>query len=114
MPYLHVFGELFVEFLVLVGIVGELLKQLHTFLHQVLTNDLEDFTLLKHFSRYVEWQVFAVHNTLHKVQVLGNQLLTIVHNEDAAHVQLYVVLLFLILEHVERSALWYVEQRPKL
>ncbi len=40
-------------------------------------------------------------------QVVGDELVTVVHDEHAAHVQLDVVRLLLLVEQVKRRALWH-------
>ena len=47
-------------------------------------------------------------------EVLGDELVTVVHDEDSAHVQLDVVLLLLVLEEVEGSAARHEEQSAEL
>lgn len=55
-------------------------------------------------TRDVERQIFGVNDTLDEVEVLGNELLAVVHNEHTANVELNVVELLLGFEHVEGSA----------
>lgn len=43
-------------------------------------------------------------------EVLGDELITIVHDEDPAHVQLDVVLLFLVLKEIKGGAARYKKQ----
>ncbi len=47
-------------------------------------------------------------------EVFWNQLIAVVHDEDSAHVQLDVVLLFLVLKEVECSPSGYEEQGAEL
>ncbi|MEL6805398.1 MAG: hypothetical protein AAFO91_16625, partial [Bacteroidota bacterium] len=64
---LQVLAELLVELVELLLILSDLAEQLHALLDNVLTDNLQDLALLKSFSRDVQWQVLAVHNTLNKV-----------------------------------------------
>ena len=47
-------------------------------------------------------------------EVLGDELFTVVHDEDSPDVQLDVVLLFLVLKEVERRTAGNEEQGPEL
>lgn len=78
--------------------------QVHGLLHKVLSDDLENFVLLEGFTGDVKGKVFGVDDTLDEVQVLRDEVLTVVHDEHAAHVELDVVTLFLGLEEIKGSA----------
>ena len=69
---------------------------------------------MEHLTGNVERQVLRVDDTLHEVEVLGNELLAVVHDENTAHVQLDVVLLFAILKEIERSTARDEEQSAEL
>ena len=114
MTYLEVFGELFVELLEVVLVLDKVIDELHALLDEVLADDLEDLALLQHLTRDVERQVLRVDHALHEVEVLGNEVLAVVHDEDAAHVELDVVALLLVLEHVEGRASRHEQQRAEL
>ena len=43
-------------------------------------NNLENLVLLQHFTRDVEWQISRVHDPLHEVEVLGNELFAVFHD----------------------------------
>jgi hypothetical protein len=60
---------------------------------------------LQSLSRDVKGEIFRVDNTLDEVEVLGNDVFAIVHDENAAHVEFDVIALLLRLEEVEGSAL---------
>jgi hypothetical protein len=85
------------------------LEHLKNLLDQVLADNLQDLVLLKHFTRNVEGQVFRVDNTLDEGEPFRNELLAVIHDEDAANVQLDVVALLLLLKHIEGSTLGDVE-----
>lgn len=55
----------------------------------------------------VEGKILRVDDTLDEVEVLGNEVLAVVHNEDAADVKLDVVALLLCLEEIEGSPCCY-------
>ena len=103
-----------VELLVVVLVLGDLLEELHALLDDVLADDLQDLALLEHLTRDVEGQILGVDNTLDEVKVVGDQVFAVVHDEHTAHVELDVVLLFLVLEHVEGCALGYKQQGTEL
>ena len=81
---LDVLAELLVELLVVVLVLGELVEELHALLDQVLADHLEDLVLLQHLAGDVEGQVLGVDDALDKVEVLGDDLLAVVHDEDPA------------------------------
>merc|ERR1712133_25265 len=62
----------------------------------------------------VEREILRVDDALDETEILGNELLAVVHDEDATDVQLNVVLLLLVLEKVERSALGHEQQSLEL
>merc|ERR1719311_1368928 len=101
---LQVLPKLLVEFLVIVSLLRDLREHLEALLHEVLLDHAEDLVLLQRLTRDVERQVLRVHNALDEAEPLRDQLLAVVHDEDAAHVKLDVVALLLRLEEVERRA----------
>merc|ERR1712126_166236 len=62
----------------------------------------------------VKRETLRVDDALDKAEILGNELLAVVHDEDATDVQLDVVLLLLVLEKVKRSALGHEQQSLEL
>jgi hypothetical protein len=81
---------------------------------EILPDDLENLVLLEHLSADVEGQILGVDDTPHEVEILGDDLLAVVHDEHSPHVQLDVVLLLLVLEEVEGCALGNEEQSAEL
>lgn len=75
---------------------------------------LEDLALLQGLAGDVEGQVLRVDDALDEREPLGDELLAVVHDEHAAHVQLDVVGLLLVLKHVEGRALGDVQDRLEL
>merc|ERR1719152_258450 len=107
---LQVLVEGLVELLVLVLVLGDLVEELDGLLHQVLLDDLEDLVLLERLARDVEREVLRIDDALDEGEELGHQVLAVVHDEDAAHVQLDVARRLLLgLEEVERRALGHKE-----
>ncbi|CAH0377059.1 unnamed protein product, partial [Pelagomonas calceolata] len=113
---LQILVEGLVELLVLVLVLRDLVEELDGLLDQILLDDLEDLVLLQRLARDVEREVLGINNTLDKRQELGHEVLAVVHDEDAAHVQLDVVELLLVaaLEHVEGRAARHEEHRAEL
>jgi hypothetical protein len=70
--------------------------------------------LLKHFTRNVEGKIFRVDDSLHEVEVLGDELLAVVHDKDTADVQLDVILLLAVLKQIERCTAWDEEWSAEL
>mmetsp|Transcript_6459 Transcript_6459/g.16731 ORF Transcript_6459/g.16731 Transcript_6459/m.16731 type:complete len:555 (+) Transcript_6459:414-2078(+) len=112
---LEVLAERLVELGKVILVLGNLVKQLQALLGDVLLDDLEDLVLLQHLARNVERQVLAVDDALHKAQVLGDQVLAVIHDEHAAHVQLQVVTgPLLAIKHVEGGALGHKQHALEL
>lgn len=99
---LQVLAERLVELLEVVLVLGDLAEEVHALLDNVLADDLEDLVLLERLTRDVEREILRVDDTLDKVEVLGDEVLAVVHDEDATDVELDVVALLLGLEEIER------------
>merc|ERR1712144_202283 len=97
---LQVLPELLIELLVVVPLLRDLGHHLDALLHQVLLDHAEDLVLLQGLARDVERQVLRVDDTLHEAEPLRDQLVAVIHDEDAADVELDVVALLLALEEV--------------
>ena len=69
---------------------------------------------MKGLTRDVKGKVLRVDNTLDKVEVLGDEVLAVVHDEDSSNVELDVVPLLLGLEEVEGSSLGDVQDGLEL
>ena len=70
----------------------------------------EHAILLQDLAADVERKIFAVDDAAHEAQVLGQQLLGIVHDEDAFHVELHAHLVFRLVE-IQWSLRGNVEKR---
>ena len=99
---LQVLAERLVELLEVVLVLSDLGEHVHALLDDVLADDLENLVLLEGLTRDVEGKILGVDDTLNEVEVFGNDVLAVVHDEDAADVELDVVALLLGLEEVER------------
>jgi hypothetical protein len=82
-------------------VLSNLAKEVDAFLNDVLVNDLEDLVLLEGLMGDVERKILRVKNTLGEVEVLGDEILAVIHDEDAADVELDIVALLLRLEEVK-------------
>merc|ERR1719354_868976 len=91
------------------NISREMLQQ-----NKILTDNLKDFILLEHFSGDVKRKILRVDNTLDKVQILRDDLFTVVHNEHTPDVQLDVVLLLLVFKQIKGSSLGDKKQGSEL
>ena len=100
---LDVLAKGLVELLEVVLVLGDLADHIHALLDDVLADDLEDLVLLEGLTRDVEREILRVDDTLDKVEVLGDQVLAVVHDEDTADVELDVVALLLGLKEIEGS-----------
>ena len=111
---LDVLAELLVELLVVVLVRGDVLEELDGLLDDVLLDDLEDLVLLEGLAGDVQREVLAVDDAAEEREPLGADVLAVVHDEDAADVELDVVALLVRLEHVEGRALRRVEDGAEL
>lgn len=75
---LQVLAEGFVELVEVVLVLSDFGEHVHGLLDQVLADDLEDLVLLQSFTRDVEREIFRVDDTLHEVEVFGDQVFTVV------------------------------------
>ena len=98
---LDVLAERLVELVEVVLVLRDLGEEVKALLDKVLADDLENLVLLQRLTRDVERQILGVDDTLDEVEVLGDEVLAVVHDEDAADVELDVVALLLLLEEVE-------------
>ena len=106
---LDVLAEGRVELVKLFTIFSNLVEELKGLLDNVLLDDLHDLVLLKGFTRQIQWKILRVDDALDKAEPFRNKVSSIVGNEDAANIELDVVLGLLSLEEIERCALWYEE-----
>jgi hypothetical protein len=98
---LQVLAERFVELLEVVLVLGDLGEKIHGLLDEVFADNLKDLVLLQSFTGDVEREILRVDNTLDEVEVFRDDVLAVVHDEDAANVELDVIALLLCLEEVE-------------
>lgn len=98
---LEVLAKRLIELCKVILVLGNLSDKIKGLLHNVLANNLKNLVLLERFARDVQRKILRVNNTLHKVQVLGNELVAVVHDEDTADVELDVVSLLLRLKEIE-------------
>src|SRR3569833_1925852 len=111
---LDVLGEGAVELVELLLVLGDLVEELERLLDDVLLDHLHDLVLLERLAGQVQGQVLRVDDTLDESQPLGDQVRSIVRYEDAADVQLDVVLGLLGLDQVEGSALGHEQDGAEL
>ena len=111
--YLEIFAELFVEFLVVVLVFTDFVKQFHAFLDEILADDLQDLALLERFTRDVQRKIFGIDDALDEAQVFGDQLLAVVHDENMTNVQLDVVSFLLVFEHIKWGSFRDKEKRTE-
>jgi len=95
---LEVLAKGFVELLEIVLVLRDFADEVEGLLHEVLADDLEDLVLLESLTRDVEGQVLGVDDTLNEVEVLGDQILAVIHDEDTSDVELDVIALLLALK----------------
>jgi hypothetical protein len=98
---LDVLAKRLPELVKVVLVLRNFREQIHCLLHNVLANDLQDLVLLKRLTRDVEWQILGIDNTLNEVEIFGDDLLAIVHDEHAANIEFDVVTLLFLLKEIE-------------
>ena len=72
-------------------------------------NGTDVSAFLQYFSRDIQRQIGGVHHTLNKTQVIGKQLLGVVHDEDPLNVELKTMPALTVIE-IERSLCRNVKQ----
>jgi len=95
---LDVLAEGLVELVEVVFVLSNLTDEVEGLLDKILADNLENLVLLEGFARDVQREILRVDDTLDEVEVLRNEVLTVVHDEDTANVELDVVTLLLRLE----------------
>jgi hypothetical protein len=93
-----------VEFGEIILVLRDFGEEIQALLDDVLPDNFKDLVLLERFTRNVEREIFRIDDTLDKVQVLGNKVLAVVHDENAANVKFDVVTLLLRLKEIKRRA----------
>ena len=111
---LNVLAEGLVELVELLTVLGDLNEELKGLLDDVLLDDLHDLVLLESLTGQVEGKILRVDNTLDEAEPLGDEVGSIIGDEDTANVELDVVLGLLGLEQVEGSALGNEENSAEL
>jgi len=101
---LNVLAKNLVELVEILLVFHDLADEVERLLDKVLADDLENLVLLQGFSQDVERKILRVDNTLDEVEVFGDEIFAIVHDENTADVKFDVVALLLRLEKVEGSA----------
>jgi hypothetical protein len=100
----QVLAERLVELLEIVLVLGDLTEEIHALLDDVLSNNLENFVLLKGLTGNVKREVLGVDDTLDEVKVFGDDVLAVVHDEDATDVKFDVIAFLLRFEEVKGRA----------
>jgi hypothetical protein len=98
---LQVLAERFVELFEVVLVLSDLGEKIHGLLDDVFADNLKDLVLLQSFTGDVEGEILRVDDTLDEVEVFRDDVLAVIHDEDAANVELDVIALLLCLEEVE-------------
>mmetsp|Transcript_24886 Transcript_24886/g.51672 ORF Transcript_24886/g.51672 Transcript_24886/m.51672 type:complete len:230 (-) Transcript_24886:619-1308(-) len=113
-PELQALAECLVELLVIILLLCNLCEHLQALLHEIFLDHSQDLVLLQSLTRDVQWKIFRIHHTLHKIEPLRHQLLAIIHDEDTTDIQFDVVALLLGLEEVKGCSAWNKQQSAKL
>ena len=82
-PKLHAFDKLFVEHLVVIVQLGSFCEHVQALLRMVLHDHAQDLVLLQILTRDVQRKILRIDDTLDKFQPLWNELITVIHDEDA-------------------------------
>jgi len=100
---LDVLGELLVEDLEVVLVLGDGVEHFKSTLDDVLADQLDDTVLLKVFTGDVEWKIIRIDNTLEEVEVFWDEIFAVVHDKDTADIELDVVELLLWLKEIKEG-----------
>jgi hypothetical protein len=100
---LQVLTERLVELLEIILVLRNFGEEIETLLDDVLADDLENLILLESFAGDVQREILRVHDTFDEVEVLGNDVLAVVHDEYSADIELDVITLLFGLEEIEGS-----------
>ena len=111
---LEVLSELLVELLEVFFVVSNFLEEIKALLDDVLLDDLEDLVVLEEFSGNVKREILRVYDTLDEIEILGDEIFAVVHDEDSTNVELNVVFLLLGFEEIEGSTLGDEENSSEL
>ena len=109
-----VLAEGAVELVELLTVLSDLVEELKRLLDDVLLDDFHDLVLLEGLTRQVERKVLRVDNTLDEAEPLRDEVGSVISDEDAANVELDVVLGLLGLEQVEGGTLGDEEDSTEL
>lgn len=102
--------ELLPEFLVAFGVVfGQLVQHLQHTLGQRAAQVLRHAAVLQDLARHVQRQIVGIDQATHEAQVVRHELLGVVHDEHALHIQLQAVLVIAV-PHVPRRLRRDVQQ----
>ena len=74
----------------------------------------KNFVLLQSLSRDVRGKILRIHDALFEIQPLWDQLVTIIHVEDATHIKLDVIAFLLRLKQIVGSMAEHEQQRTEL
>ena len=90
-------------------VAGKVFQHAQHLLHRTAANRFDVLALLQNFARHIERQVVGINHAAHKAQVGGHQLLGVVHDEYAPHVELDAMALLTVIQ-VKRGACRDVQQ----
>ena len=99
---LEILTEGLVELGEVVLVLRNLTEKFHALLDDVLAYDFKDFVLLECLTRDVEGEIFRVNDTLDEAQIFRNKVFAVVHDKNAANIELDIVTLLLRLKEIER------------
>lgn len=102
---LDILTEGSVELVELLAIFGNLIKHFEGLLDDVLLDNFHDLVLLKSLTRQVKREILRVNNTLDKSKPFGDQISAVVSDENAANIELNIILGPLGLKEIEGSTL---------
>ena len=109
--FLEHLAKLFPEGLVVLGLVlGELFQHVQGALGQRRLHGVDDRARLQDFAGNVQGQVIGIHHALDEAQVQRQELVGLIHDEHALHIEFQALGCFAVVQ-VERRAARHVEQR---
>ena len=91
------------------AVFGNVFQHGQNFFHRTCANLVQITALLQNFTRYVQRQIIGIDNAFDEAQIHGHQLLHIVHDEHALHIQLHAAFRLAVV-HVKRGIFRHIHQ----
>ncbi|KAL0403173.1 UNVERIFIED_CONTAM: hypothetical protein Sradi_1958100 [Sesamum radiatum] len=102
---LQVLSESVIELVIVLFVLCNLVEHLNALFSQFFLITFRILFLLQHLTGDVKGQVIRIHNTFDKSKVLGNELFTVIHDEDPSDIEFLMLFIFLRVSKRSNGAL---------